>query len=468
MAYGNPDPAHPIKFVKGLITPSDVSLSVTQGSQVFAKLLYEFWGYCVNGGDDPLTPGGFASVSGTNFPSGFDSGSNTLLAAGADGNTDFGSNVFSSNSVNFRTATTGSIVNKYVVVWKKDDPSPDDSIYRIIGTRDDNSVIVDVATGGTTRLGGKAYFSSRSGLRFRLIDLVQVNNLSGWSGVLSQSLVMNLAAAPNVNPNQAISQVKLDLTSSQAVVKLVVSPSGSWTGGGFTDGTSPISQSWFTAGGTAGQGQFYFIGGRDFLIIHLKGVDGAWNASSQIQPGLHLEVPQRLYPKQNDPNPIAWFMWTNSGGTDGLSPTTGSYATGFNMVCQDGVVRSWQTLARVPTADGTHVHYSITPASGGLWYGFTQASVMYPKPHFNVLSGTYMSTDAVLHQTGSIVNPQYCLSRARLRRVRFTGRNTPKYLRLSERWVHIGGGVMWPWDGSELPHGLFWEGGGALPGEEEG
>ena len=475
MAYGQQDLAYPVKLIKGLISPWDLSYTTRAAGQLWFKFVYEFWGFCINGTDDLQNPGGFA-VSGTQLPIGFTSGSNTLLAAGSDGQTDFGGSTFGSTSANFLGFGTGSLFNKYLVIWKTNDPSPDDSIYRIVGVQDANHIQVRVDTGGTTRLGGKASFSARSGIRYRIFDPNAVVSLTGWntaSILQSASLVMNFAAAPNVNPGQSVSQLKLDLMITQSIVKMTVSPSGSWipASGTFTDASTPISQSWFV-GGSSGRGQFFLHGGREFLITFMKGEDGAWNSGTPVQPGLHIEIPTRLYPPANDPNPVAWTMWTDSGGTAGLSPTTGSYAQGWKMVCQDGVLRDWVANVRVPSALGERTHYLVTPASGGVWYGFTQANAQFGtgpgRSHFNLFSGTYATTDAVLMQTGSVANQQFSMSRVRLRRVRFSARNLPPYLRLGERWVHVGGGVLWPWDGSQLPEGLFWEAGGAQPAEVEG
>lgn len=467
MPYGNPDLAHPIKLAKGLLSPHDQQLTTQQSGRFFFKLIYEFWGFCVNGTDSLTIPGGL-DPTGTALPANFESGS-SLLATGIDGNTDFGATTFASQQVSFNSLNvTGSLVGKYLVTWKPNDSSSDDSVYRITGVQDDSHIQLDIATGGTTRLGGKAYFSDRSNIRFRIVDAVTASVLPGWTtaGFLSQSLILRFNAAPNVNPGQLVPQAKLDLTGSQAIFRMTVSPSGSWNGSAFTDASTPISQSWFT-GGTTDTGVFFLLGGREFLIAHLASANDNWSSTAP-RPGFHIEVPQRLYPALYDPNPIAWLMWADSGGVGGLSPTTGSYANGFKMVCQDGVTRDWTVMTRVPVASGEHVSYQLTPASGGLWYGISRASPLISRVHFNTFSGSYLTSDAVLMQTGSIANQQYSLSRVRLRRLRFTGRNTLPYLRLGEKWIHIGGGVMWPWDGSELPMGLFWMGAGAIPGEVEG
>lgn len=474
MAYGNPDPTHPIKFVKGLITPPDVLLTTQQGSRFFAALLYEFWGFCVNGTADNSSPGGFAAVSGTVFPSGFGTGSNVVVARGSDGSTQFGSDRFNSNALDFSVLNaTGALYNKYLVTWKPGESSTDDSVYRIIGVDNASTIRVDVATGGTTRFGAKAHFSDRSNIMFRVVDLVSASQLAGWSS--NHHMVLNLSDAPAVNPGQAVPQFRVEWLNSQSSIAMTVSPSGSWNGSTFTDASTAITQSWFpSAFALSGSGIFYMAGGRDFLITHHKGIDGTWNpGTSLIQPGMHVEVPQRLYSQDIDPNPIAWLMWVNSGagGSGSISTSTGSYGnsnnSGFQMIGPDGVTRAWSSLARVPAPAGTHVHYLITAASGGLWDGISFEK-QYSKVHYNSLSGTYMSSDVLLYHTGTVSVQQYSPARVRLRRLRLTGKNTPDYIRLGERWIHIGGGIMWPWDGSKMPMGLFWEGGGALPGSYQG
>lgn len=466
MAYGQQDLAHPVKLVKGLVSPPDQLFTSFQGFRFYWKLLFEFWGFCINGTTSLDVPGGFASSNGFQVPTDFNSGSSTHLAQGSDGQTTFGTNTFVSTQANFvQLNLTGSLNNKYITLWKPDDNSPDDSVYRIIGVESANQLRVDVMTGGTTRLGGKAYFSDRSGIRYRIFDPLRIVNLPAWTSTISSTLVLNLSDAPNVNPGQLVSQVQLDLTGS--FLRMAISPSGSWNGTGFTDSAGLISSSWFPSAGTIGQGIYYLWGGRDFMISFLKGEDGAFAQGASIQPGFHVEIPERLYPKASDPNPVAWLLWSNSAGPDGLSPITGAYGAGWQMVGSDNATRNWFATTRVPEPPGTNVHFSITPASGGLWYGLTRTNPYGPST-YNVFSGSHLTSDAILMQTGSNVSAQYSLSRARLRRVRFGARNLKPNMRLSERWLHVGGGILWPWDGSMLPFGVFWEGGAAQQGEDEG
>lgn len=404
------------------------------------------------------------------MPAGFQSGSNILLGTGSDGSTAFGTNIFTSDSADFvqlNQRLSGALPQKYLTLWREDDPTDDDSVYRILGVTDPNTLLVDVQTGGSTRLGGKSVFGDRSNIKYRITDIVSASQFLAWS--TDHWLVMNLESAPNVNQGQLVSQIRLDLTESQARIQIQVSPSGSWNGSSFTDASSIVSQSWFNSTYTNGCGRFLFLGGRDFLICSLKGIGTAWGASAVSplnQPGFHIEVPRRLYPQQNDPNPLAWTMWQDSSGLQGVSPVTGSYAGGFLMACDDGTTRSWITRARCPSAVGDHFNYAITAASGGLYAAFDNGR-SYGLGHYNAFSSSYLTTDAVLMQTGSATDRRYVTSRVKLRRVRFTGPNVPPNTRLGEYWVHIGGGAMWPWDGSEVPFGLFPNGGGGMGGSYE-
>lgn len=70
------------KFVRVLNYDTGVSNSA-RVTQPF-KLVYEFWGYCVNGTSSLTTPGGFAASNPTNFPVSFTGGA-TTIAAGSNG-----------------------------------------------------------------------------------------------------------------------------------------------------------------------------------------------------------------------------------------------------------------------------------------------------------------------------------------------------------------------------------------------
>ena len=134
----------PIKYCKSLLASSSTSFTRDHALRFFSKTLYEFWGFCVNGTDSLTSPGGIAHVS---FPSNFQSGT-TLLASGTDGATTFGTDTFEATSVNFQTLPSGSLIGKYLVLWKPSEGTTDDSIYFIKSVESSSSIKVDVHSGG--------------------------------------------------------------------------------------------------------------------------------------------------------------------------------------------------------------------------------------------------------------------------------------------------------------------------------
>src|SRR6188474_1477589 len=114
------------KFVKAHITTTTVSN--TNAMRWLHKLMYEFWGFCINGDDNLLQPRGFAPLSGVLFPANWQSGTAVLLASGSDGSTQDGMPFFEAPSIDW---TSGSKVGKHLVTWKSGSTCTDDSIYLI-------------------------------------------------------------------------------------------------------------------------------------------------------------------------------------------------------------------------------------------------------------------------------------------------------------------------------------------------
>lgn len=58
-----------------------------QGFSWFFKLMYEFWGFCINGSDSLTLAGGMPEneVTGTSMPDGFQNGTGSLISSGSDG-----------------------------------------------------------------------------------------------------------------------------------------------------------------------------------------------------------------------------------------------------------------------------------------------------------------------------------------------------------------------------------------------
>lgn len=442
-------PTYPLKFIKGLRSSFVDELTATQGARFFMKLLYEFWGFCVNGTNDLRTPGGLASVSGANFPSGFTTGS-SVIASGSDGVTSFGTDVFQTitgDFINLHSQLTGSsetgLVGKYLVTWKPGSTSTDDSVYRIKTLTDVSSIRVEVITGGTTRLGAKAFFQDRSEILWRVVDIGDAAALSGWTS--GMGLTLQFEQAPTVNAGQATPQVHvaLETESSLSRLRLTVSPSGSWNGTTFTDYSGSLIVPWTVT--TSGESLFYLIGGKECLIAQSTGVDDAWNANPV---GFHVEVPKRLLTAQHDPNPVALMVWHS-----GSAATQLTAYNNFSMVGPGSRFERWNTLVRAPFGDITNT--TITPNSGGLWHDLN-AGDRFGRVHFNPYANTYLSTDAVLY---NVASGSFCFGRCRLRRIRFTANNLKVGQRLGEEWIHAGNGILWPWDNSDQPFGILHEGG---------
>lgn len=452
----------PIKFVKSLVAPGSSKFTATQASRFFHKLLYEFWGFCVNGGTSLITAGGFTSVV---YPSGFQSG--TLLAKGTDGTTSFGSNIFSSQAVDFTTVNSGSLINKYLVTWVPGSISTDDSVYLIIGVDDSSHIRVDVHSGGTRRLGNHPVFWDRNRINWRIVDIIGTSVLSGsgvsgsWGG---SNMVLSMSGSSIVNPGQASSQLQvMHLTESaganvgrEGCVGIVISPSGSWNGSAFTDGSPVItgSLSFYEgfAGGVVSNGQVLYdlTAGVDFLIAHVKSEPNGTQGSLTAGTGFHVEIPKRLYAQPIDPNPIAWTLWSNNTP----SQIANTYYNGFNMFGCDNLVHKWTTLVR--SLGGTEVRsdYTNVAYGGGQWQQFAIPAWRFAGVSYDVEDDSYLTSDGTL----SLSTPgQFSLSRARLRRVRFTTADLSKGSKFGDPvtgtkgWVHLINGILWPWDNTILP-----------------
>ncbi len=170
------------KFLRALNT-----VPVGTGNSVpitlfFLKTLYEFWGFCVNGGNSLTAPGGFATsqVTGSyiSIDPAFENGANVTLATGNDGVTVQQTAVFTAASNPFVPGHVG----KWLVCWKSGSTSTDDSIYPITQWYGSGSIGLDVITGGTSfsSSGSIPYLTSRTGINYRVVDLHAASQLTGY------------------------------------------------------------------------------------------------------------------------------------------------------------------------------------------------------------------------------------------------------------------------------------------------
>jgi len=455
----------PIKYCKALPASSSTT-TPAQAARFMDKALYEFWGFCVNGGQSLTVPGGFAATNGVSFPSGFQSGSSTLLATGSDGSTTFGTDVFRSTTVDFVNGFSGSLIGKYLVTWTPGGSSTDDSVYLIKSVEDRSHIRVDVNSGGTRRRGNHAYFTDRSSIMFRIVDILQAARLAGWQD--GHHLIMQFAGAPLVNPGQLAPQVRFvhhtqssgPNTGQEGDFGVIVSPSGSWNGSVFSDATAEQMGTWFNApvtGLSNGLSAYTFIGAKDFIIVEAEsrlGISGSTQGASTLGAGLHVEVPQRLYPAATDPNPVAWMAWSASLP----SQVASTYYNGFNMVGFDGAVRQWTTLVRSPMGTQVRSDYTGAAYGTGQWQQFGVPSFRFAFMGYNDYDDARVTSDGLLSLA---LGGQFSLARARLRRARFTTNDLVRGSRLGDplndtnSWSVVSNGVLWPWDNSILPFGAW-------------
>lgn len=394
------------------------------------RLIYEFWGYCVNGTTALTTPGGMPTTP-TNGPAnGFEG--TTVLATGSDGATTDNSETFTSAGASFNSSMVGS----YLVVWSPGSGSSEDSIYRILNVPTSTTLQLDVTSGGSphpTTLNVR--LTTRSNLRYRIVDLSTVGT-QNW--VIGHHVVIQFNG-PAINTGQANSQVRFAIENTQTEIVMYLSPGGTWTGAAFTDSSAQIeatvnTSGWFNSMGASENNWFTMIADEGSLIILVSG--GALSSGSS---GLHVEIPERIYDQADDPNPIAGMMW----GVDDLrmNSSTLYYGKGFRMRSQDTSTYAYDCLTRASRGNG----FSAGGADGQAPIGqlLTDSKVA-----LNTFTGNVLSSPVLLSLGG--VSGQFQFARARLRRVLFyshvLGNDADRRLGLNGEWITIRNGIAWPWD----------------------
>lgn len=437
------------KFVRAHAINQSVSSTVVL--RWIHKLIYEFWGFCVNGTDSLTVPGGFAS-SGIIAPTNFQSGS-TLMASGSDGVTVAGAYVFQASSVNW-TSGTNAFVGKHIVTWKSGSESTDDSVYLITKIVNSSSIMVDITNGGTPFTGSlKPAFTARTNINFRVIDIPAAVALSGYTAD-NDGFVLSLNGAFLVNSGQIAPQVRTRIRTSVGSnvpnIGLTLSSSGSWTAtsassGNFSDGSAEVNADSSGTGWGTGTGTGYvtLIGAQDFLLCHSR---GSWNTAGAS--GFHIEVPKRLYSQNCDPMPVVAMNFGQAGLT--VTSTTQGYGGGLTMFHPpDGSTRKWRSMIRNPVGDYFNSAFFSSNSPGLLTTG--RSNEMF----FNQYTNKFIMFDLVLGLPS--VTFQYSALRVRLRRMRWTANIIPSHTRLGNRgeWLHVHNGVLWPWDNAVLPYNLF-------------
>lgn len=398
-------------------------------------------------GNGAYTSGGLVSIPGglpitpVNAPAGFFEGTTVVLATGTDGVTsDLGIN-FTSLSANFTT----NLIGKHITIWSHTDTnSTDNSIYRILNVISSTQLVIAPFSGGTKDITTlKNNLTSRSALNYRIIDFTVAGQLSVANG---NYWVGTLSEASTINTGQANSQFQFFLRGSANIfgaMGMVGSPTGSWNGSAFVGST--ISESLLThtnstfTGSVAGiTGCITLIGDKSFFIGHVRSP----NSSSGVY--FYVIVPQRLYTQAQDLNPLTMMV-----GSNGLTcgNVVESHTNRFAMVGADGTSRACQLMTKNLAGEGSSSPNNALPFTVGpnLTSTLTQRSV----------AGKVIYSDAVISCMATL--GQFSLARAKMREIAFTGSVIPTYHLVGDNgeFIHMGNGLLWPWDGSIMPYNLL-------------
>lgn len=446
------------KFLRALVNRPPTSGDNAQKQLPAAmKVLYEFWGFCVNGGDSLTVPGGFSTshVTGSyiEMPAGFESGSTVLLASGTDGYTQQGLPYFSTHTPIFTTASIG----KHIVAWKSGSTSTDDSIYEIKELRSAFSVVVDPTSGGTpmSPSGSIPILTARTDINYRIINFDAPKAFTYTQG---QHFILQFNGASDVNPGQRNSQAKLVLRNSVfgniRTFHIHLSPSGSW------NGTTFVSESIAEIGGegtldliTGGPEEWVSATGVNQLVSVFADKTGiifhlAWDVPQATAGTWVIEIPQRLYPADRDPNVIC----ARNSGRFAVNHGINGFGDGhrFFPSPHDSTLRRWPILVR-GIMDG---YWPFNYSNGHI----TTLRVQQFNHFYNPIVSKFLSSAGLL-SLGSVASEpsavgQYCLARARIRTVRYCSNGVPLLQRIGDnedRWVCAGFGILYPWDHAIMP-----------------
>lgn len=464
-----------VKYLRGLEADIPTNNGVPGSTLFNAKLLYEFWGFCVNGSNNLQVPGGFATISGTlapnyiRMPTNFESGSAVLIASGSDGSTSYGTDIFIAPSINW---TSGSMVGRYLVTWKSGSTSTDDSIYRITRVINSSSIRVDVTTGGTpmSQSNYELRFDNRNSINFRVVDVAVASQLTGYTPG-SDYMILQFVGS-DINTNQANSQLYLRFGNGSFTYSTFVlncSPSGSWNGTSFSDlgptitpesypsGDSPFIEAFDFTRTIGGLDQTTIIADKGGIIFH-RNQPSSGSIVTGCPSFFHVEIPERLYPQQVDPNPITYTCV----GRKGIS-TRINYSelnVGYNYA------HAWEfpnpyepsTSRRCSLIFKSIAGYSGTSNLG--FYSNSNTAVELSQERnklglYNLNDKSFLIQDLYLGHTRN--SNSFSICRAKLRLAKFLLANLQRHSKVGKNgeWIAVKDGVLWPWDNAQLPRQLF-------------
>lgn len=336
--------------------------------------------------------------------------------------------------------------------------STDDSIYRIVAVNGNTQLQVAPFTGGTPDISTlKPNITSRSALNYRVIDVIAASQLGIANG---NYFVGTMFGPPNINSGQSFSQFQFFLRGSAnpfGAFGLLGSPTATWNGSAFvspggpsatiTERTSATSNTF--SGTTSGAiGAVTLIADMDFFFGHIRSP----NSSAATGWYFFITTPTRLYTLAQDPNPMTIMVGANALSITGNSIGTDSIATSFYMVGTDGVTRNQRLMSRNFQGD-------INKTGTGCVVGdnYTLGPSLPTIIGFQERIGQVIFGDALI---ASDFAGQYYLNRCKLRPFQFTTGGLPLYhlVGANGEFIHVGNGLLLPWDGSVLPYNLLQQG----------
>ena len=376
----------------------------------------------------------------TNFPS-----SGTIYVSTASGTQVV--TYTNTNATQFLGCSGGSGVMSSNGAVTSGSTSTDDSIYKILAVVGTSQLILSPFSGGTPDISTqKNNITSRSNLNYKVIDLIAASQLSIANG---NYLVGTMLGPPNINSGQSISQFQIFLRGSANAFGLfgvLGSPTATWNGvsafvspGGasatITERTTATGNT-FSGTSTGVNGVTTMIADQDFFIGHIR----SSNSSTTTGHYFNILTPTRMYSFAQDPNPMAILV-----GANNLTTGTGtdSYSNSFFMVGTDGSTRANQLMTKNFAGDGvTSTAYTIGPNLSGI-LGIQSRL------------GRAITSDAIISTVATL--GQYCLTRARMRPISFTSGAFASHHLFGNNgeFIHVGNGILWPWDGSILPYNLL-------------
>jgi hypothetical protein len=504
------------KFVRTLIYNNGVANSAK--ASTIMKMIYEFWGFCINGTSSLVNAGGFASTTPSTMPGNFN-GVQTTIAGGSNGQTlpqaviavnnttgfptggtntiyiatstgtqtvtytgttigtftgclggtgvmstggsvtsssliTLGSDGYTNPSTTFRYdgytpffapsgPFTANMVGKALTAWVAGSTSSEDAVYLITSFISPTEITIDINNGGVPSAANsnKPSTVGRNPINYRVTDI----NIAASATADGNYFVLQLNPV-NVNVGQANSQVQLTqgAASGNLNITAVMSPGGTWNGAAFTDGTSIINSGNLIANANGtGRFEINMWGDIDYLIF-----ENTWESQSG-SCSMHLEIPTRLYPQANDPNPITMCLNAQFIPKFFTSSNVIGWSGGFYMKCNDGVTRTHRTLVKSLIGDGkaNDTLPNVANPPGNILTDF--------RPGANPVTGNLLNSNMVLCLPG--VAGQYSLARVMLRKARIANAFMPFMYRFTSNgnFILLQQGLALPWDNTVLPYTII-------------